>query len=96
MNPSRALTRALACALLGLTALTTACGESATLALTRGGSEASLAAARSQNSLSGAQLARLAKCESGGNPSARSRSGAYTGLYQFDRRTWEDQPTVPP
>lgn len=38
--------------------------------------------------LTDAQLARLAKCESGGNPRARSSSGRYTGLYQFDRSTW--------
>lgn len=31
-------------------------------------------------------LARIAQCESGGNPSAVS--GPYRGLYQFDRQTW--------
>ena len=34
------------------------------------------------------QLARLARCESGGNPRAMSRSRKYFGLYQFDQRTW--------
>ena len=51
-------------------------------------SRAKLPKLASGNSLSDAQLARLAKCESGGNPTARSKSGTYTGLYQFDRRTW--------
>lgn len=39
-------------------------------------------------SLTDAQLARLAKCESGGNPTIVSKSGSYHGLYQFDQRTW--------
>mgnify|MGYP001234680175 FL=1 len=47
-----------------------------------------LASHRSSNALDAAQLARLAKCESGGNPAARSKSGKYRGLYQFDQRTW--------
>ncbi len=34
-------------------------------------------------------LAKIAKCESGGNPGAVSRSGKYRGKYQFDQRTWE-------
>lgn len=33
--------------------------------------------------------AALAQCESGGDPTAVSRSGRYHGLYQFDQRTWE-------
>jgi peptidoglycan hydrolase-like protein with peptidoglycan-binding domain len=36
-----------------------------------------------------AQLANIAQCESGGNPSAISRSGQYRGKYQFDRTSWE-------
>ena len=39
-------------------------------------------------SLSDEQLARLARCESGGNPRIVSSSGKYHGLYQFDQRTW--------
>ncbi len=39
-------------------------------------------------SLSDAQLARLANCESSGNPRAVSKSGTYHGLYQFNQRTW--------
>ena len=30
----------------------------------------------------------LARCESGGDPRAVSRTGAYRGLYQFSRSTW--------
>lgn len=38
--------------------------------------------------LSAAQLARLAKCEAGGNPAAVSKSGSFRGLYQFNKSTW--------
>ena len=34
-------------------------------------------------------LARIAQCESGGNPRAVSASGRYRGKYQFDQGTWE-------
>ncbi len=34
-------------------------------------------------------LARIAQCESGGNPAAVSASGQYRGKYQFDQSTWE-------
>lgn len=37
---------------------------------------------------SAAQFARLARCESSGNPRSVSKSGRYHGLYQFDQRTW--------
>jgi peptidoglycan hydrolase-like protein with peptidoglycan-binding domain len=33
-------------------------------------------------------LARIASCESGGNPAAISSSGRYRGKYQFSRTTW--------
>ena len=33
-------------------------------------------------------LARIARCESGGNPAAVSSSGQYRGKYQFSRATW--------
>jgi hypothetical protein len=36
----------------------------------------------------GAQLARIAGCESGGNPAAVSAGGRYRGKYQFSRATW--------
>jgi hypothetical protein len=35
-----------------------------------------------------ATLARIAQCESGGNPAAVSSSGRYRGKYQFSRATW--------
>jgi len=34
-------------------------------------------------------LHRIAECESGGDPTAVSRSGRYRGKYQFSRDTWE-------
>lgn len=34
-------------------------------------------------------LARIAKCESGGNPRAVSPNGLYRGKYQFMRSTWK-------
>jgi peptidoglycan hydrolase-like protein with peptidoglycan-binding domain len=33
-------------------------------------------------------LARIAQCESGGDPTAVSADGRYFGKYQFSRRTW--------
>lgn len=33
--------------------------------------------------------AALARCESGGNPSARSANGRYTGAFQFSNATWQ-------
>ena len=36
-----------------------------------------------------AALARIAQCESGGNPQAVSASGQYRGKYQFDLGTWQ-------
>ena len=35
-------------------------------------------------------LARIAQCESGGDPTAVSSSGQYRGKYQFSRATWRD------
>jgi peptidoglycan hydrolase-like protein with peptidoglycan-binding domain len=35
-------------------------------------------------------LARIAQCESGGDPTAVSASGTYRGKYQFSRETWRD------
>jgi peptidoglycan hydrolase-like protein with peptidoglycan-binding domain len=34
-------------------------------------------------------LAKIAQCESGGNPTAVSPSGQYRGKYQFSQETWE-------
>ncbi|MGW6707791.1 ubiquitin-like domain-containing protein [Streptomyces sp. NPDC054956] len=44
------------------------------------------------NSVAGADgldWAALARCESGGRPSATDPSGTYGGLYQFDVQTWQ-------
>ncbi len=35
-----------------------------------------------------ATLAKIAECESGGDPTAISPTGQYRGKYQFDRQTW--------
>jgi peptidoglycan hydrolase-like protein with peptidoglycan-binding domain len=35
-----------------------------------------------------AVLERIARCESGGDPTAVSADGRYRGKYQFDRATW--------
>jgi peptidoglycan hydrolase-like protein with peptidoglycan-binding domain len=37
-----------------------------------------------------ATLARIAQCESSGNPAAVSASGQYRGKYQFSRETWAE------
>ena len=39
---------------------------------------------------SAATLARIARCESGGNPAAISSGGRYRGKYQFSRATWRE------
>ncbi|HNI34592.1 MAG TPA: transglycosylase family protein [Microthrixaceae bacterium] len=89
MNPKPSLTRALACGALALTAVTAACTpeDQALVANHLQRRSAALASVRS-SSLSDEQLARLANCESGGNPQARSSSGTYHGLYQFNQSTW--------
>jgi hypothetical protein len=35
-------------------------------------------------------LAKIAQCESSGNPTAVSPSGQYRGKYQFSRATWRE------
>ena len=35
-------------------------------------------------------LAKIAQCESGGDPTAISSTGQYRGKYQFSRATWRD------
>jgi lysozyme family protein len=40
------------------------------------------------SSARGGVLARIAQCESGGDPTAVSASGRYRGKYQFSRATW--------
>ena len=90
MQPTSVLTRALACSAIALAAVTSACSPQ-DQALVAGQSQqrsAVLASYRTQSGLSDEQLARLANCESGGNPAARSRNGRYFGLYQFNQGTW--------
>jgi hypothetical protein len=36
-----------------------------------------------------ALLAKIARCESGGDPTAVSPNGQYRGKYQFSRATWK-------
>ncbi|MBK5250903.1 MAG: transglycosylase family protein [Actinomycetales bacterium] len=43
----------------------------------------------SSGAVSGDVWARLAQCESGGDPTAVSASGTYHGLYQFSVGTWQ-------
>jgi peptidoglycan hydrolase-like protein with peptidoglycan-binding domain len=54
-------------------------------ALGLGGTTTAAAAPRSSSS---SLLARIAQCESGGNPTAISADGRYRGKYQFTRATW--------
>jgi Transglycosylase-like domain len=89
MNPTKAMTRAIACGTLALLGLTACTSEQQALVLAKAQEHnAVLTTMRSQSALSDEQLARLANCESGGNPQARSRSGSYYGLYQFNQGTW--------
>jgi hypothetical protein len=53
-------------------------------ALGLGGTTTAAAPRSSSSSL----LARIAQCESGGNPTAISADGRYRGKYQFTRATW--------
>jgi len=43
---------------------------------------------KSESSIASLNWAALAKCESGGRPTAKSRNGLYFGLYQFLPATW--------
>ncbi len=49
---------------------------------------AALGVASAARSGASAVLDAIARCESGGNPSAVSPGGTYRGKYQFDRGTW--------
>ena len=46
-------------------------------------------ASRSATGVRGDVWAALARCESGGNPAARSANGRYTGAFQFSNATWQ-------
>jgi resuscitation-promoting factor RpfB len=52
------------------------------------GNSSSSSSARSSTGSGGLNWAALAACESGGDPSIVSASGAYHGLYQFSVSTW--------
>jgi peptidoglycan hydrolase-like protein with peptidoglycan-binding domain len=52
------------------------------------GLSAGAAPATGQQSSAGSVLARIAQCESGGDPTAVSPDGRYRGKYQFSRATW--------
>jgi len=46
-------------------------------------------AGTSSSSTAPAPLQAIARCESGGNPSAVGGGGTYRGKYQFSRQTWQ-------
>ena len=90
MQPNTVLSRVVATCALALLGLTAACSaeDQAAVANHLQTQNAALASMEVQSGLSDAQLARLANCESGGNPAARSSNGKYLGLYQFNQGTW--------
>lgn len=91
MHPKSVLSRVLACGILSLLGVTAACSaedQAAVAAHIQSQQQRAVLASAQVGGLSDAQLARLAKCESGGNPRARSANGKYHGLYQFDQGTW--------
>jgi hypothetical protein len=53
-----------------------------------GAGAASAGAASAPAGNAAATLARIAQCESGGDPTAVSSDGTYLGKYQFTRTTW--------
>src|SRR4051812_39835109 len=57
-------------------------------ALGLGGSAPSSPSTTRSASGASSTLARIAQCESGGNPAAVSPGGRYRGKYQFSRATW--------
>lgn len=63
-------------------------GSSASGSSSSSGSSGGSTASSSSGSVSGDVWARLAQCESGGNPRIVSSNGLYHGLYQFSVATW--------
>lgn len=57
--------------------------------LAKDAATASEAAATAPSGDAAATLARIAECESGGDPAAVSADGVYRGKYQFTRSTWK-------
>lgn len=60
------------------------------LGLSSGSGAATKAPASGSGSAPNATLAKIAQCESSGNPAAVSSSGQYRGKYQFSRQTWAE------
>ena len=54
-----------------------------------GDASSTTATSEAGGSAPGAELERIAQCESGGDPTAVSPDGQYRGKYQFARETWE-------
>ena len=63
-------------------------GPQTIAALGTGSAAAAPRSAPSSVTAPSATLARIAQCESGGNPAAVSADGRYRGKYQFSRATW--------
>jgi peptidoglycan hydrolase-like protein with peptidoglycan-binding domain len=60
------------------------------LGLASARSGAATTPAASSGGAPNATLAKIAQCESSGNPTAVSASGQYRGKYQFSRQTWAE------
>jgi hypothetical protein len=58
------------------------------LGLPSGTAKTSSATAQAAGGDASATLQRIARCESGGDPTAVSADGVYRGKYQFTRETW--------
>jgi transglycosylase-like protein/putative peptidoglycan binding protein len=65
-----------------------ALGLPSAAATSDGGADTSTATAAASSGGSSGTLARIAQCESGGDPTAVSADGQYRGKYQFTRSTW--------
>jgi peptidoglycan hydrolase-like protein with peptidoglycan-binding domain len=59
-------------------------------ALGLGGSAPASTGAATTGPSGSSTLAKIAQCESGGNPAAVSPTGRYRGKYQFSRATWRE------
>jgi peptidoglycan hydrolase-like protein with peptidoglycan-binding domain len=66
-------------------------GPQTLAALGLGGSETSGSSGDASSvSAPSTELAKIAQCESSGNPAAVSADGQYRGKYQFSRETWRE------
>ena len=63
-------------------------GPQTSAALGLGGAAPASRRPRASRRRASSTLARIAQCESGGNPTAVSPDGRYRGKYQFSRATW--------